>query len=259
MSFALSNHQLVLPDFSIITIHHGSGEKDDPLLSSLASLINQQSVKSEELLEHLGGESFLWNKISKEIQLSEHASHYTLRLLEEKNITAHEGFARALARVRGNIVGFLQPGEEYLPGALIAVEKYFQAHREVDLLLAGAIVEDEAAGKTFSYAPQVFSLEYFWTVRPRIIASTLFGRASLFTKDFLLDPTYGELMLEEWLLRVLQAGKRMAPLHFNTTRTRGSSLKKQEDRPLPSPPTWMKLLLPWWKFCSFYQTQFKKK
>ncbi|MFZ4116830.1 MAG: hypothetical protein ACOYK6_08970 [Chthoniobacterales bacterium] len=254
MSFPLSTHQLTPPDFSIITIHDGSGEPPDLLPRAIASLVDQQSIKSEQILQHLGGVSNLWNKLSKELQLSKRTPHYTLRLLEEKNSPFHEALQRATTRVTGSFVGFLQPEEEYLPGTLIAVEKYFKAHPEIDILFTGALLQDEVTKKTTPQPALPLSLEYLWTAHPLILPGTLFVRASLFKKDFPFNPAYQELMFQEWLLRVLQKGKKAGALNTATIRTSAlSSAQKSHTRlALPPPPPWIKLLTPWWKLRYWY-------
>jgi hypothetical protein len=254
MSFPLSTHQLTPPDFSIITIHDGSGESPDPLSHAIASLLDQQSIKSEQILQHLGGISNLWNKLSKELQLSKRTPHYTLRLLEEKNSAFDEALQRATTRVAGSFVGFLQPEEAYLPGKLIAVEKYFKAHPEIDLLFTGALLQDETTKKTTLHPAIPLSCEYLWTAHPLVLRSTLFIRASLFKKDFHLNPAYQELMFEEWLLRVLQAGKKAGALNITTTHTSvlSSPKKSHGGLSLPPPPAWIKFLAPWWKLRHWY-------
>ena len=246
-SHALSTHQLTPPDFSIITIHDGSGDASDLLACCVASLADQEGTKSEHVLQHLGGANNLWNKLSKELNLSKRAQRYTLRLLEEKNSNFYEALSRATTRTAGTFVGFLQPKEQFLPGALIAVEKYFNAHPETDLLFTGALQHHE--GKITPRPALPLSLEYLWTAYPSILSSTLFFRAALLKKDFPLNPAYQHLMLEEWLLRVLQAGKKVDLLSIATTLSPAASSQKndQEIPLLPSAPALMKLLTPWWQ------------
>ena len=168
-------------------------------------------------------------------------------MLEEKNASFYEALQRATTRIAGTFIGFLQPEEQFLPGVLIAVEKYFNAHPETDLLFTGALLHHE--GKITPRPAPPLSLEYLWTASPTLLSSTLFFRASLLKKDFPFNPAYQNLMLEEWLLRVLQAGKKMDALHVATTLSSAASSQKndQEARALPSAPAMMKLLAPWWQ------------
>ena len=250
MSFPISTHQLTPPDFSIITIHASSENPQDLLPCAVASIADQSNIKSEQILQHLGEANNLWNKLSKELQLSKSKQRFTLRLVEEKNVPFYEALQKATTRVTGAFVGFLQPEEQYLPGGLIAVEKYFHAHPETDLLFTGAFLFDRVTKKITPHATVPPSLQYLWTTQSPIIPSTLFFRSLLLKKDFPFDASYQNRMLEEWLLRLLQSGKKIGLLNIPTTVSLNSSnsTNDSQGKTLPVCPSAMKLLTPWWKF-----------
>ena len=189
--------------FSIITVHDGSGDCSDPLFCSVASLADQEDVKTEQILQHTGSSTGLWNKLSRELTLSKRASHYTLRLLEEKNSSFTEALHHGVMRTTGSIIGFLQPGEQYLPAALHAVQKEFQAHPEIDLVITGSVALDTKSKKTTLHAAGPLSLEYLWTCLPKILPSSLFIRSSLLKND----PSFSSLSFLELLIKALQTGK----------------------------------------------------
>jgi len=229
-------------NFSIITVHNGSGDCSDPLFCSVASLADQEEVKTEQILQHTGSATGLWNKLSRELTLSKRASHYTLRLLEEKNTSFTEALHHAVMRTTGSVIGFLQPGEQYLPGALDAVQKEFQTHPNIDLLITSALVLDEKSKKITSLAATPFSLEYLWTCLPEILPSALFIRSSVLKND----TSFSTLSFVELLMQLLQTGKKISVLPHCTTFSQigswniPSSVKN-------SAPVMMRLLRPWWQ------------
>lgn len=250
MSFPISTHQLTPPDFSIITIHENSEDAQDSLPCAVASLADQCSIKSEQILQHLGEANNLWSKLSKELQLSKWKQRFTLRLVEEKNISFHEAIQKATIRILGAFVGFLQPDEQYLPEGLVAVEKYFQAHPEIDLVFTGGFVLDNVTKKTTPHPAVLPSLEYLWSSQCTIIPSTLFCRSLLLKKDFPFYPRYENRMFDEWLLRLLQSGKKIGLLNIPTTLRPACStpINHCQGETFPVCPPTMKLFASWWKF-----------
>lgn len=230
------------PFFSIITLHHGTVETADPVFKAAASLASQEGVQSEHLFHHTAGVAGLWNKLSRGADLARYKSHYTLRLVEEKATNEQELLCRAIQRTTGEVIGFLNPQEEYLPGALAAVQQAFQAHPEVDLFIAAA----REQGKEEPIVTPLF-LEYLWTADVKPTPSMLFVRASVFKEKLALNSEEGMMMFSEWLLRLFQAGKKIQSLAVCTTVV--PARIKQEKEPVSwcqAPPAMMRLLKPWW-------------
>ncbi len=231
--------------FSIITVHHGLADHEDPVFAAVASLAQQEGVKSEHIFQHAAGVSGLWNKLSREASLSKYTQQYALRLLEEKTADAHELLFRGVKRATGEVIGFLNPEEKYLPGALAAVAAAFQAHPEVDLFIAAACEQE----KEVPIVTPLF-LEYLWTADSKVIPSTLFVRASLLEKGFFWNPEEGSMAFSEWLLRLFQAGKKIQILDYCTTLISESAQKEQVKQTVSwksAAPVGMRLLAPWWK------------
>ena len=236
------------PHFSIITIYPGSGDVSDPLFCSVASLADQEETTNEHILQQTGEAINLWNKLSREVGLSKRTSHYTLRLLEEKNVGFLEALHRGMHRANGDVISFLQPGQQYLPGALALVAKEFEAHPDLDVVITGSITADKQIG--LASAPIIPSLEYLWTCEPSLPTHALFFRASLLQDGLTPEPRYGEQMITEWMLRLLQAGKKIRMLSTPTTAVSDATalrLEKKGDA-LTSAPPLMKFLKPWWQW-----------
>ncbi|MBX9742660.1 MAG: hypothetical protein K2W99_03880 [Chthoniobacterales bacterium] len=230
--------------FSIITLHHGAADADDPVVKAVASLASQAGVQSEHLFHHTAGITGLWNKLFQGAALAQYKPQYTLRLVEEKVTNEQELLSRATKRATGEVIGFLNPQEEYLPGALAAVQQAFQAHPEVDLFIAAA----QEKGNEQTIVTPLF-LEYLWTTGSKPIPSTLFVRSSLLREEFALNPEEGSMIFSEWLLRLFQAGKKVDTLAFSTSLIPANTKQEQVNKTWrQAPPASMRLLGPWWKF-----------
>lgn len=252
---SLSKDQLQ-PTFSILTIHEGNANSDDPLFCSVASIADQEKTKQEQLLLHTGGVTGLWGKLSKSLTLSKKGNSYTLRVLEEKKIPFYELLQRGLQRAQGKLIGFLQPDEQYLPDALANVEKVFEDHPDCDVVISSHFVDSE---KNLQEAVP-FSLEYLTTSQPVIPLATLFCHASLIKDDFHFDPSYDSLAVTEWLIRIIKARKKV---HYLSQPTCVIPLAKNQpisseaqQKILHHASAVTRLLRPWWKIC--YQLAVKK-
>ena len=126
--------------FSIITPHSNASIENDPLLPTLASIGDQEGTSIELLLQHGGGIVGLWGKISRSLNLSAKKETLTLRVIEEKSTSPEEALAAGIKRATGTWIGFLQPGEQYLPEALIALQQTSEAHPDVDVFLTGSVI-----------------------------------------------------------------------------------------------------------------------
>ncbi len=229
--------------FSIITVHHGAAGSEDPIFGAVASLAEQEGVKSEHIFQHAAGVTGLWNKLSREASLSKYTQQYTLRLLEEKAADTDELLFRGLKRATGEVIGFLNPEEKYLPGALAAVAAAFQKHPEVDLFIAAA----REQGKEEAIVTPLF-LEYLWTADLKPVPSALFFHRSLLENGFAFKTEEGSRAFSEWLLRLFQAEKKIRTLDYCTTLISATTGDQKDATTWKSaPPLGMRLLAPWWK------------
>lgn len=243
------------PFFSIITLHHGAADAADPVMKAVTSLASQEGAQNEHLFYHTAGVAGLWNKLSRGADLARYKSHYTLRLVEEKATNEGELLCRAIQRAAGEVIGFLNPQEEYLPGALAAVQQAFQDHPEVDLFIVAAQVQEK--GEPMGFLPKLAKklivmplfLEYLWTANEKPIPGMFFVRSSLLREKFSLNPEEGIMLFSEWLLRLFQAGKKINTLPYCVLLIPPSVLENKEGQPWrQAPPAMMQLLKPWWKW-----------
>jgi hypothetical protein len=227
--------------FSIITPHSNTSIENDQLLPTLASIADQEGASIELLLQHGGGMSGLWAKLSRALNLSTKKETITLRVIEEKSTSPEEALAAGIKRATGTWIGFLQPGEQYLPGALTALQQASEAHPDSEVFITSSVIS--IANKLIT-APAILpttsflkNWEHSWP------SHAIFFRSSLFKDGFLLEPRHQHQMINDALLRLLETGKKIKTLPIVTTFT---ALKEEKKSSLLPKPTGMTALLkPW--------------
>lgn len=226
---------------SIIVPHSNTSIENDPLLPTLASIADQEGVQTELLLQHGGGITGLWGKLSRVLTLSAKKETITLRVIEEKNFSPEESLAAAIKRATATWIGFLQPGEQYLPNALTALQSSFQAHPEIDLFFTSSITSID--NKPIVTPATLPTYNYLTSVQPSWPQHSFFCRTSLLRDEFVLEPRYQHQMITEWLVRLLNAGKKIKTLPIFTTVATHKEQKKETL--LPKPTGMTSLLKPW--------------
>src|ERR1700694_5003916 len=99
----------------------------------VASVADQVGVEIEHIVQDAGtgGDLEIWA-----------ASQPSLRLFVEPDAGMYDAINRGLRRATGEICAYLNCDEQYLPGALQAVEKFFQSHPEVDMVFGDVVMVD---------------------------------------------------------------------------------------------------------------------
>ena len=128
--------------------------------------------------------------------------------VSEKDKGQAEGINKGLARATGEIIGWLNSDDLYLPGTLSAVVEAFQQHPECGLIYGDMLAVD-ADGKTINLLRfgdyQLEELAQF-----KIIGQpAVFFRRSMLEKVGLLDPSYHFLLDHHLWVRMAQ----MAPIY----------------------------------------------
>lgn len=231
-------------NFSIITPHTNTSIENDPLLPTLASIVDQEGTSIELLLQHGGGITGLWGKLSRPLNLSAKKETSTLRVVEEKSSSPEEALTAGIKRATGTWIGFLNPGEQYLPETLMALKTAMEANPSVDIFLTGSISSIE---NKLTTAPAITpTLQYLTSTQPAWPTHSIFCRTSLLQMDFVLEPRYQHQMITEYLLRLLRAGKKIKALPILTTFAPSNEEKKTSF--LPKATGIASLLKPWHRY-----------
>ncbi len=163
----------------------------------------------------------------------------------------YEAINRGLARTSGDILAYINCDEQYLPGALPRVARFFAEHPDTDILFGDAVVTD-ARGNFVCYRK---------TVKPERLHTQVNGNLSVFTcatffrrrllkKGLAFNPNVRMVGDTEWLLRVIESGARMGLLREYTSsfamtgRNIGftEAARREHEAFYQSAPAWARLL-----------------
>ena len=132
----------------MISVVTPSYQQLDWLRLALASVADQEGVDVEHIVQD-GGSAGV-EDMFREMVDSSAQPHQHARLFVEKDSGMYDAINRGLRRASGEICGYLNCDEQYLPGALSDVANYFTTHPEIDVLFGDAILVN-AKGLPLSY------------------------------------------------------------------------------------------------------------
>lgn len=130
----------------------------------------------------------------------------------------YEAINRGFARARGDIIAYINCDEQYLPGALAKVQRFFEEHPDVEIVFGDAVVV-EADGSFICYRKTVTPhLLHTWVNgNLSIFTCATFFRRSLVDRGLIFNPNVRMVGDTEWLLRVIRSGTKMALLRNYTS------------------------------------------
>ena len=136
-----------------------------------------------------------------------------LQAVIEKDTGMYDAVNRGMRRSRGEIVAYLNCDEQYLPGVLSKVVRYFEKHPEIDMLFGGMVVVDAEGNYLCSRKTlpplrahtQVCHLSTF-------TCTTFFRRSILQERGLFFDEKWKAVGDADWILRCLESGVTMAAL-----------------------------------------------
>jgi glycosyltransferase involved in cell wall biosynthesis len=130
----------------------------------------------------------------------------------------YDAVNRGLRRASGDILSYLNCDEQYLPGALSAVEQFFAANPRVDVVFADFVVVDPAGNYLFHRKVQTPQLYHTWVSHLAAFTCATFFRRRLITDHALFfDPKLRVAGDAEWVVRLLQRRTPMAVLRRFTS------------------------------------------
>ena len=231
------------PKFSIIT---PSFRQPDWLKLCAASIADQNAAPVEHIVQDAGTGTELeaWA-----------ASQPGVQLFVEKDRGMYDAINRGLRRATGDIVAYLNCDEQYLPGTLAAVERFFSAHPEVDIVFGDVVVVDENGGYLCSRPVVLPKLHHTHVCTLGVFTAATFFRRSLLEKHglFFSDEwrATGDAV---WVLELLRKKVKMALLgQFVSTSTDtgenlilGPEAVAEQIRLRASAPAWVQKLAPLW-------------
>jgi glycosyltransferase involved in cell wall biosynthesis len=130
----------------------------------------------------------------------------------------YDAVNKGLQRAGGDICGYLNCDEQYLPGALKKVHDYFEANPDVEVVFADAVVTDSNGG--YMCSRQVMLPLYYHTMvchLNTLTCATFFRRSVIRDRKLCFDPRWKDLGDSVWVLSLLENSVKAGVMRFYTT------------------------------------------
>lgn len=136
----------------------------------------------------------------------------------ERDSGMYDAVNRGLRRAEGDILSYLNCDEQYLPGCLQAVGRFFQAHPDVDVLFGDFVVVNADLDYLFHRKVQVPLKHHTWVAHLAAFTCATFFRRTVIEKHGLyFDSRLRDVGDAEWVLRLLKHRIPMAVLRQFTS------------------------------------------
>ena len=229
--------------FSIVT---PARNQSDWLKLCIASVADQAQPQLQHLVQDACSTDATHEWLARDPRVEAHI---------EADAGMYDAINRGLRRSTGDILAYLNCDEQYLPGALTKVARYFEQHPDVDMLFGDIVMVDENGDYLCHRKVQVPLLNHTWMCHLSTLSCAMFFRRRLIEPGgHFFNTDYRCSGDREWMIRLIRAGIRMAVLgEFTSIFTRteenlgrdakvaGENLKLQE-----SAPAWVRAGAPLW-------------
>ena len=172
----------------------------------------------------------------------------------EKDKGMYDAVNRGYRRATGDILAYLNCDEQYLPGALKAVEEFFEAHPQVEVVLAGSIVTDGDGKYICHRHSMVPTLNQIWFRFPTLTSSIFIRRKVIAERSIFFDTQWRDLGDLHWIIALLKNKVPMAVCDTFTSvfADTGDNMNlkpnaiREKCETEKMVPGWVKLLKPVW-------------
>ncbi|MFZ4683965.1 MAG: glycosyltransferase, partial [Terrimicrobiaceae bacterium] len=152
----------------------GQGTGRDTTSLEIEHIVQDGGTKSLE-----GGNVEKWKRENLPTFPPSHVPTSSLHLFTEPDSGMYDAINRGFRRATGDICAYLNCDEQYLPDALDAVARYFNAHPDVDVVFADAVVVDENGGYLCSRLAQTPFRDQLWFRMPVLSCATFIRRSAI--------------------------------------------------------------------------------
>lgn len=233
-------HLCSMPRFSIITPSFRNGEWLRLCIASVAD----QGVSLEHIVQDAGSDDGTLDWLPQDPRV---------QAFVESDSGMYDAINRGFRKAKGEIVAYLNCDEQYLPGALEAVEAEFSRDPDLEVLLTDLVVVDSAGDYLCHRRSLVPWRNHLW-VRFNVTTCSVFLRRSALEKRNLYFDTrwkvIGDLF---WYRDMLAKGARISTLRRMTSAftdtgdnlalsQRALGERADKDRMAPA---WVRRAKPW--------------
>jgi glycosyltransferase involved in cell wall biosynthesis len=228
--------------FSIIT---PSFRNSEWLKLCIASVADQQGVDREHIVQDSCSDDGTQDWLPQDSRV---------KAVIEKDAGMYDAVNRGYRRATGDILAYLNCDEQYLPGALAAVEAYFAAHPQTEVLLAGSIVTD-GAGKYLCHRHSLVpNPRHIWFRFPVLTSGIFIRRKIIHERGIYFDTRWRDLGDFHWVLALMRQNVPMAACDTFTSvfadTGENMNLKpnaiREKNETAKLVPVWLRLLRPMW-------------
>jgi len=174
----------------------------------IASVADQAGVKVEHLVQDAESDDETRNWLTQDPRV---------KAFIEKDQGMYDAINRGWRRAKGEILAYLNCDEQYLPGALEAVEAYFRSHPQTDVVFADTLVLDGEGQFVCCRKSLVPWKNVMWVFNPVISSSIFIHRRVLDQHDLFFDTQWRALGDKMWTIGMARKGLRMAVLRRYTS------------------------------------------
>jgi glycosyltransferase involved in cell wall biosynthesis len=180
------------------------------------------------------------------------------RLISEvrKDDGMYGALNRGFGLARGRIIAHLNCDEQYLPGTLTTVVRYFDRHPDVDLLF-GDVLTVRPDGTLIAYRKAIRPFRPLLSLPPLSVpTAATFFRRKLVDNNVLYDSSYKDIADLAWIVRLVRDGYRLAHLRRylatftmtgNNRSLNSSTIAPELGRYLDGVPWWIRQFDPHWR------------
>jgi len=184
--------------FSIVT---PSFRNSDWLKLCIASVADQAGVEVEHIVQDSCSDDGTGDWLPQDKRV---------KAFIEKDAGMYDAVNRGYRRATGDILAYLNCDEQYLPGALATVQKFFEANPGVEVLLAGTIVSDGDGKYICHRHSMVPNPRHIWFKFPILTSAIFIRRKVIAERQIFFDTKWRDLGDFHWILSLMKAGVPMA-------------------------------------------------
>ena len=178
--------------FSIIT---PSFRNSDWLKLCIASVADQTGVELEHIVQDSCSDDGTQDWLPRDARV---------KAFIEKDAGMYDAVNRGYRRATGDVLAYLNCDEQYLPGALATVKKFFAENPKVEVLLAGSVVTDGEGKYICHRHALVPNARHVW-YRFSALTSSIFIRRSVIEKrGIFFDTKWRDLGDFHWVLELMK-------------------------------------------------------
>jgi glycosyltransferase involved in cell wall biosynthesis len=178
--------------FSIITPSFRSSAW---LKLCIASVADQQGVEFEHIVQDSCSDDGTQDWLLQDKRVS---------AFIEKDAGMYDAVNRGYRRATGDILAYLNCDEQYLPGALKAVQEFFEKNPQVEVVLAGNIVTDGDGKYICHRHSMVPTARQVWFRFPILTSSIFIRRRVIHERGLFFDTKWRDLGDFHWILSLMK-------------------------------------------------------